>query len=73
MKKPDTVRTSFGKVIKKRLVDKDMTQSELADAIGTSKAQITRIIYGYRSATNWVDAICQVLDIKDPERFKEVT
>ncbi len=38
--------TPLGVEIKKKLIDKHMTQTELARKIGTSKNYITDIIYG---------------------------
>lgn len=53
--------TPFGKYIKKRLIDLDMQQCELAAAVGTTPPMITYIIYGERSADKFVDAICTAL------------
>ncbi len=55
--------TPFGKAIKKRLVDLDMNQKDLARKIGTSAPQITYILYGSRSVERWVDPICEALGL----------
>lgn len=62
--------TSFGRYIKKRLIDMDMQQKELAEQIGTTPATITYIIYGERPADKWVEAICYALgDEGKAERY----
>jgi len=38
--------TSLGIKIKKKLLDRHMTQAELAKRVGTSKYYLTEIIYG---------------------------
>lgn len=38
--------TPLGKEIKKRLIDKSMSQVELAEIVGTSKYYISKIISG---------------------------
>ena len=55
--------TPFGKVVKKRLVDLDMNQRDLARLIGTSGAQVTYLLYGERNADKWVVPICTALGI----------
>lgn len=55
--------TEFGKEIRKRLVDLDMDQTDLARQIGTSKAMITHIIYGDRSPEKWKAIICETLNL----------
>lgn len=41
--------TPLGKEIKKKLIDKDMTQVELAEQLGVTKQYITKIITGTRT------------------------
>lgn len=61
--------TPFGKSIKKRLIDKSMTQVELAIMIGTTPQYLQKIIYGERSGRKYIDHICRVLEIKNFEDF----
>lgn len=53
----------IGIIIKKRLVDLNMTQGELAEAVGVNVNYLGLIIYGYRSGTKYMDAIEKVLGI----------
>jgi hypothetical protein len=55
--------TPFGKEIKKRLIDLDMKQRDLARLIGTSNPFITYIMYGDRSTEKWEKAIRTALDM----------
>lgn len=55
--------TSFGKMVKHRLIELEMTQVELADQVGTSKQYLGKILYGARSGEMYVGHIKQVLGI----------
>lgn len=59
--------TAFGKAIRKRLIDLDMNQTDLARRIGTSKVTVTHIIYGDRNPGRWKNPICNVLGIAPPK------
>lgn len=61
--------TPLGKDIKKKLADKDMSQVELAERVGTSKSYLSRIMRGGKSGDKYLTAICIVLDL-DPERYR---
>lgn len=61
--------TPLGKDIKKKLADKDMSQVELAERVGTSKSYLSRIMGGGKSGEKYLTAICIVLDL-DPERYR---
>ena len=61
--------TTLGKDIKKKLADKDMSQVELAERVGTSKSYLSRIMRGGKSGEKYLTAICIVLDL-DPERYR---
>ena len=61
--------TPLGKDIKKKLADKDMSQVELAERVGTSKSYLSRIMRGGKSGKKYLTAICIVLDL-DPERYR---
>lgn len=55
--------TPFGVIVKKKLVEKGMTQVELAEEMGTSNKYINLIIYGERSGKKYIPHIAQILDI----------
>lgn len=55
--------TPYGKSVKHRLIEMNMTQVELADAVGTSKQYLGKILFGERAGTMYLDKINQVLQI----------
>lgn len=55
--------TPLGKEIKKKLIDKDMTQVELAEQLGVTKQYITKIITGTRTGDKYLCRIGAILDI----------
>lgn len=55
--------TPFGAEIKKCLVDRQMTQKELAKKIGVSPKYINLIIYGERSGKKYIPAILSYLGL----------
>ena len=55
--------SSLGKVIKKKLIDKDMTAKELAGALGITPQYLNKILHGERSGEKYIQAIRQILDI----------
>ena len=61
--------TPLGKEIRKKLTDRDMSQIELAEKLGTSKGYLSRIMHGDRRGDKYLDIICSILDI-DPERYR---
>ena len=62
--------TEFGKAIRKRLIDLDMNQTDLARRIGTSKVTITYIIHGDRNPGRWEAAIREILGLSSAEDEK---
>lgn len=64
MRKGKTNLTVFGCRVKKRLIDKDMTQAELAEAIGTTTQYLYKIFTGQRSGGKYIEAIQRVLEMK---------
>lgn len=58
--------TPFGITVKKRLIEKGMTQVWLAEEIGTSNKYLNLILYGDRAGKKYIDKIVSLLDI-DPE------
>lgn len=53
----------FGKAVMRRLIDKDMTAKQLADAIGTTPQYLNKILHGERSGKKYIRAIREILDI----------
>jgi transcriptional regulator with XRE-family HTH domain len=61
--------TPFGMTVKKRLIEKGMTQIRLAEEIGTSKNYVNLILYGERTGKKYIHKIAAVLDI-NPDEFR---
>jgi transcriptional regulator with XRE-family HTH domain len=57
--------SNFGKTIKKKLVDRNMTATELADALGTTPQYLNLILHGKRSGKKYRKKIVDLLDIPD--------
>lgn len=57
--------TPLGKKIKKRLVDLDMTQRDLAAMIGVHEVYLTRILKGQRTGAKYKKQIAEILGIDD--------
>lgn len=55
--------TVFGRQVKIRLLEKDMEARELAERIGTSPVQLSRILHGKRPGHAQIPKIASVLDI----------
>ena len=53
----------IGKLIKKRLIELDMTKQELAKLIGANYTYMTYILYGERSGAKYMDRIAEVLKL----------
>ena len=64
--------TPFGVKVKKRLIEKDMTTSELANRIGVSRSFLSQILYGNKKGGKYIPMIQEVLDIKECKRKKAV-
>lgn len=56
--------TLFGKKVRKKLIDKNMTQVELAALIGCNKQYIHKILVGERSGKKYIEAISKILGIE---------
>lgn len=56
--------TPFGVKVKKRLIDRNMTQVELAALIGCNKQYLYKILCGERSGNKYIEEISRILDIK---------
>lgn len=55
--------TVFGAEVKKRLIDKRMSQVELAKMVGTTKQYLNLILYGERSGEKYIGNIVKVLEL----------
>lgn len=55
--------TMFGRQVKIRLLEKNMEARELAQQIGTSPVQLSRILHGKRPGHAQIPKIARVLDI----------
>ena len=64
MKKRQSKLTPFGKEVRKKLIDKGMTQVELAALIGCTKQYVYKILCGERSGRKYIEEIAKILDIK---------
>lgn len=53
--------TAYGKEVKHRLIELNMTQVELAEQIGTSKQYLGKILFGERSGEMYLEKINQVI------------
>jgi len=57
--------TPFGVLVKKRLLDLEMTQVELAQAVGTSKNYLSLILYGERTGDKYLPRIIRELQLAE--------
>lgn len=55
--------TKLGKLIVKTLTDKNMTKTQLAEAVGTSPQYLSYILYGTRSGEKYIPAIIAALEL----------
>lgn len=53
--------TDFGREVKNRLYELNMTQKTLAKKVGTSEAYLSMILYGERSGAKYRDRIKSVI------------
>ena len=56
--------TAFGREVKKRLIDKDMTQAELADLLGCSRQYLNNILHGRKSGGRHREMIAEIVGIE---------
>ena len=56
--------TPFGLNVKKRLLDKGMTQKELARELGIQGCYLTEILYGIRAGWTYREQIENILSMK---------
>lgn len=55
--------TEYGKMVKHRLIEMNMTQVELAGQVQTSKQYLGKILFGERSGQTYVPHINMILGI----------
>ncbi len=55
--------TEYGKQVKHKLIEMNMTQVELAEQVGTSKQYLGKILFGERTGTMYLEKIDQVLQV----------
>lgn len=55
--------TDFGRKVRKRLIDMNMTQVELAALLGCNKQYLHKILTGERSGRKYVGEISRILKI----------
>lgn len=60
--------TIFGIKVKKRLIELNMTQRQLASEIGVNENYLTDILNGRRTGNKYRDSIIQRLDLKAEEK-----
>lgn len=64
MKQERAQLTPFGLAVRKRLLELNMTQVELAQLLGTNKQYLHKILCGNRSGKKYVARIARILDIE---------
>lgn len=62
--------TPFGLWIKTRLLERNMTQSDLAEAVGVRKSYITKIVRGEVITSKYNDDIINILSTDDEEKIQ---
>lgn len=55
--------TAYGKEVKHKLIEMNMTQVELAEQVGTSKQYLGKILFDERAGTMYLEKIDQILQI----------
>ena len=55
--------TQYGKQVKHKLIELNMTQVELAEQVGTSKQYLGKILFGERAGTMYLEKIDRVLNL----------
>ena len=56
--------TPFGMQVKKKLIEKNMTTSDLADGLGISRSVLSQILYGNKKGEKYIEMIREKLEIK---------
>ena len=61
----DVNTKEFDKIIKKRLIELEMTQSELADILGMTRQDLCRMLKGRRPGYKYRKKMLKVLKINE--------
>lgn len=61
--KAEQPAAAYGKTVKKRLIDMDMTQAELAKELGVGRQYMNRILSGDRSGKKYKAEIARILKL----------
>ena len=56
--------TPFGMQVKMRLLEKNMTVSELAERIGVKQSYLSQVLYGDKKGYKYMEQICSFLEIE---------
>lgn len=70
MGKPYKELTEFGKWVKIRLIEKNMTATELAEKVGTTKSRISEIVRGVIPGIKYKSLIIENLAESEEESKK---
>lgn len=57
--------TAFEVDVKKRLIDKGMSHTELAERLGIKKQYLTLVLSGERKNSRYVEKIREILEIEE--------
>ena len=64
--------TPFGKEIKKRMIDLDMNQKDLAEAINVTPSYISDVFRGARSGVKIKRKICKTVGLEYDQLMKQL-
>lgn len=64
------LETDFSIKVKKKLIDKRMTQKQLAAILGVTSGYVSQTIYGKKNDETLRNRIREILDIKESRRRK---
>ena len=67
-----TALTPFGKEIKKRMIDLDMEQKDLAKAVGVVPSYISDVFRGARSGVKIKKKICEAVGLDYDQLMKKM-
>lgn len=63
--------TAFGRLVRKRMIDMDISHGELSQRIGCSKTYLTDVLAGRRSGGKYIEPICRELNMRQQARRAE--
>ena len=72
MARCSVVITPFGKEIKKRMIDLDMDQKDLAEAINVTPSYISDVFRGARSGVKIKRKICEAVGLEYDQLIKQL-